>query len=102
MHGSGTVRGLTLVLSLWASLGAAQQAESAHEKGCKKGEPAECFSLALAYQQGLGGTVKDEARAATLFQKACDKGHLEACNNLGIAYAEGQGVHRDPKQSIAL
>jgi TPR repeat protein len=82
--GRSCASGLALALVLLAARGAAQEASKTkaffgkeelsrqvtlHEKGCKKGDAGECFNLALAYQQGLGGTAKDEAKAATFFQK---------------------------------
>jgi hypothetical protein len=40
-----------------------------------------CYSLAIAYQDGLGVTA-DKAQAKAMFQKACDDGYKDACEEL--------------------
>ena len=48
------------------------------------------------------GTVKDAARAATLFQKGCDGGDVEGCVDLGEAYEKGEGVTESFGEAVEL
>lgn len=57
--------------------------------------------LALIYAMGIGGTKRNDTKAAELFEKAAGTGHRRAQLNIGILYFRGQGVTRDLVQARA-
>jgi TPR repeat protein len=65
------------------------------QRALAAGSPEAAHQLGLVYAQGLGGVVRDDARAAQLFEKAAAAGHYRAALNLGVLYFRGQGVPHD-------
>ncbi len=71
------------------------------QQAADSGSPEGAHRLALVFAEGLGGTARNEKRAAELFEKAAAAGHTRAQLNLGILYFRGQGVVRDLVQARA-
>src|SRR5262249_1340131 len=81
--------------------GQAREAVQALQHAADSGSSEGAHQLGLVYAQGLGGTPRNDARAAELFEKAANAGHHRAQINLGILYFRGQGVTRDLVQARA-
>jgi TPR repeat protein len=61
-----------------------------------QGDDESRFALALLYEYGDQGVVRDPEKAAALFLQAGQAGMPAACLYLGIKYENGSGVARDP------
>jgi hypothetical protein len=61
-----------------------------------QGDDESRFALALLYEYGGQGVVRDPEKAVALFLQAGKAGIPAACLYLGIKYENGSGVVRDP------
>ncbi len=67
--------------------------------GAEAGSPEAQFTLAVAYDRGLG-VVPNYSTAASWYRRAAEKGLPEAQYNLATLYDQGLGVHHDPKLAL--
>src|SRR5262249_535159 len=81
--------------------GQSREALQALQRAADAGSSEGAHQLALALAQGLGGTPRNDSRAAELFEKAANAGHQRAQTNLGLLYFRGQGAPRDLVQARA-
>jgi TPR repeat protein len=103
-----------LVLSLWASSGAAQsfddaiaayqnkdyvKALSIFEAVGNQGGAEAQYNAGQMYREGLG-TKPNLARAMAWYRRAADQGFAPSQYDLGIMYAEGEGVRPDAKTAL--
>lgn len=65
------------------------------------GDPAACYALGQAYEQG-DGVPKLEVEAARWISRAADKGILNARIHMGELYLTGRGTDRDPAAAFRL
>ena len=59
------------------------------------GDPASCYQLAVAYQNGTSGMTRDLTNAFIYMKKAADAGYIKAYRPLGEMYHGGRGVAKD-------
>jgi|GEM_PF-3506429 len=67
----------------------------------KRGDAEGQFRLGRMYEQGRGGLLKDEKRAAEWYRKAAEQGNARGQIALGRLYEAGLGVARDAKAALA-
>jgi TPR repeat protein len=60
------------------------------------------FDLALKYDNGEEGTIKNLKRAVQLYSEAADQGYAKAMWNLAIKYDKGEGVKRNKAMAVKL
>jgi TPR repeat protein len=63
-------------------------------RNAEQGDPNAQYTLALAYDVGVGAQ-QDFTEAAAWYYKAAEQGHAAAQFNLGLLYASGRGVPQD-------
>ena len=73
----------------------AEEAATAFDAACVKGDAEACRNLGVLYAEGTG-VARDPVRALALYGQACDRGNAAACNNLGLVLLQGHGVQPDP------
>ncbi len=77
-----------------------------YQRAAEMGLPAAMFSLAKAYDKGLGaagqGVPRDLAAAARWYGKAARQGHAGAMAALGVMYEFGDGVGKDLAMAAKL
>jgi uncharacterized protein len=92
---------LTLILLSFAHVCTAD--ESYHVQQLRElagqGDAESQFALALLYEHGEGGLVRDPTHAADLFLQAGKAGIPAACLYLGIKYESGNGITRNPTEA---
>jgi uncharacterized protein len=71
-------------------------------KACQGGAAEACANAAVAYVGGIGGVVKDEAKAFGLATRACENKSLFGCFVLASMLVEGKGTEKNAARGAAL
>ena len=77
----------------YASYSMAQE-HAAQLAGCKRGDAAQCYEVAMDYYLGIS-VAEDDEQALKYQLRACELGHGEACLDISERYRWGWGVVQD-------
>lgn len=91
-------KGIFLLL-IFASLLSGKDLIDNFQKECDEGDDDSCFIVAVSYQKGLAGAMKDSFKAKDIGEKLCSKDHAGACGLLGAIYLLGDGAKQDYKKA---
>ncbi|NJD66395.1 MAG: sel1 repeat family protein [Chloroflexi bacterium] len=72
-----------------------------HQRNCRAGDMAGCYSLGLAHADGRG-VPQNDSLAAEFYRQACDGGHMAACDDLGAVYEGRPGAAPDHTRAAEL
>ncbi len=78
---------------------ASENAGSALQNACDKGDAESCFLLGSLYYAGQG-VPKDPSRAFQLLQRSCSSGWARGCAGLAECYRAGAGTPVDRNRAI--
>jgi hypothetical protein len=87
------------IVGVVASAGVVRLARTTPEQECAA-TPLRCFDLALAFEQGQGGTP-DVERALSLYRLGCERSVAPACYNVGLLELGKGKVARDPQAAFS-
>ncbi|KAF9148028.1 hypothetical protein BG015_010272 [Linnemannia schmuckeri] len=73
---------------------------SAYKCDAENGSASAAYAIALQYDNGLDGTLKDDKKAAEWYMISAKQGYASAQYNLAVMYDEGRGLQQSDAEAM--